>query len=107
DETAKKCLSRGECDDRADEGVPHNQQKAHEQQDRGDFTSETAGWRGLLTRRVRPGLVVGIGLAILQQIVGINTVLYFAPTVMEQTALSASNSIVYSVIIGVVNLGMT
>src|SRR5699024_11945580 len=32
---------------------------------------------------------------------------YFAPTVMEQTALSASNSIVYSVIIGVVNIGMT
>ena len=106
-ETAKKMLTRVAGADRADEVVAHHQQKAHEQQDRGDSTSETAGWRGLLTRRVRPGLVVGIGLAILQQIVGINTVLYFAPTVMEQTALSASNSIVYSVIIGVVNLGMT
>jgi MFS transporter, SP family, galactose:H+ symporter len=34
-------------------------------------------------------------------------VLYYAPTIMEQTGLSASNSIIYAVIIGVVNLAMT
>lgn len=65
------------------------------------------GWRALLAPRVRPALVVALGLAVLQQAIGINTVLYYAPTIMEQTGLSASNSIVYSVIIGVVNLAMT
>ena len=104
---AKKMLTTVAGAQRADEVVARHQHKTHEQQDRGDSTPESAGWRGLLTPRVRPGLVIGIGLAILQQIVGINTVLYFAPTIMEQTALSASNSIIYSVIIGAVNLGMT
>ncbi len=71
-----------------------------------DELPEKTGWNALLTRRVRPALIVGVGLAALQQFVGINTVLYFAPTIMQQTGLSASNSIIYSVIIGVVNLAM-
>lgn len=65
------------------------------------------GLRALLARRVRPALIVGLGLAVLQQFVGINTVLYYAPTIMRQTGLGASNSIVYSIIIGAVNLAMT
>lgn len=80
------------------------QQRRQREQDR---RPEQKGWRALLRPRVRPALVVGVGLAALQQFVGINTVLYYAPTIMEQTGLSASNSIVYSVIIGVVNLAMT
>lgn len=72
-----------------------------------DKSPEQKGWRVLLAPRVRPALVVALGLAVLQQFVGINTVLYYAPTIMEETGLSASNSIVYSVIIGIVNLAMT
>lgn len=34
-------------------------------------------------------------MAALQQFVGINTVLYYAPTIMERTGLTAANSIVY------------
>ncbi|MGW4631573.1 sugar porter family MFS transporter [Nocardia sp. NPDC004415] len=72
-----------------------------------DKETEHKGWRALLAPRVRPALVVGLGLAALQQFVGINTVLYYAPTIMEETGLGASNSIIYSVIIGAVNLAMT
>ena len=105
---AKKMLGSVAGEERADEMIAHQQQQADERRrERGDSTPEKSGWRGLLTRRVRPGLIVAVGLAILQQIVGINTVLYFAPTIMEQTGLSAANSIIYSVIIGGVNLGMT
>jgi SP family galactose:H+ symporter-like MFS transporter len=68
---------------------------------------ERQGWRALLTPRLRPAVVVGLGLAALQQFVGINTVVYYAPTIMERTGLTASNSIVYSVIIGAVGLVMT
>src|SRR5699024_8353287 len=92
----------------AEDVVERYQRQADERNNQsGDSDSEQSGWKGLLSRRVRPGLIVGVGLAVLQQFVGINTVLYFAPTIMEQTGLSASNSIIYSVIIGVVNLAMT
>ncbi|QXJ24717.1 sugar porter family MFS transporter [Actinomadura graeca] len=68
---------------------------------------ETAGWRALRTRRVRPALVVGLALAAGQQFGGINTIIYYAPTIIERTGLTASNAIVYSIAIGVINLVMT
>jgi sugar porter (SP) family MFS transporter len=66
-----------------------------------------AGPRGLIGPHLRPALVVGLTLAVLQQFAGINTILYYAPTIMDETGLSASNAILYSVAIGVVNLAMT
>ncbi|GAA1798650.1 sugar porter family MFS transporter [Actinomadura chokoriensis] len=66
-----------------------------------------AGWRALLEPRVRPALVVGVTLAAVQQFGGINTIIYYAPTIIEETGLSAANSIYYSIAIGVINLVMT
>jgi MFS transporter, SP family, galactose:H+ symporter len=66
-----------------------------------------AGMRALAAPHVRPALVVGVTLALLQQFAGINTILYYAPTIMQETGLSASNSIFYSVFIGVINLLVT
>ncbi|GAA2133141.1 sugar porter family MFS transporter [Actinomadura napierensis] len=68
---------------------------------------ERAGWRTLLGAGVRPALVVGLTLAAVQQFGGINTIIYYAPTIIEETGLTASNSIVYSIAIGVINLVMT
>lgn len=65
------------------------------------------GARALLGTRVRPALVVGLALAALQQFAGINTIIYYAPTIIEQTGLTASNAIFYSIAIGVINLLMT
>ncbi|TDD40503.1 sugar porter family MFS transporter [Actinomadura sp. KC06] len=65
------------------------------------------GARALLAAQVRPALVVGLALAALQQFGGINTIIYYAPTIIEQTGLTASNAIVYSIAIGVINLVMT
>ncbi|MGW0229584.1 sugar porter family MFS transporter [Actinopolymorpha singaporensis] len=61
----------------------------------------------LLSARVRPALAVGLTLAALQQFGGINTIIYYAPTIIQETGLSASNSIFYSVAIGAINLIMT
>nr|WP_234403543.1 sugar porter family MFS transporter [Halarchaeum acidiphilum] len=68
---------------------------------------EEAGLAELLKPWVRPALVVGIGLAIFQQVTGINTVIYYAPTILNQTGLSASSSIIATVGIGLINVAMT
>jgi MFS transporter, SP family, galactose:H+ symporter len=68
---------------------------------------ERSGTRVLLAPHVRAALVVGLVLAAIQQFGGINTILYYAPTIMQETGLSASNSIYYSLAIGVINLLIT
>lgn len=69
--------------------------------------AEEKGWRILLTPAVRPAMIVGLTMAALQQFGGINTIIYYAPTIIEQTGRSASNSIIYSVYIGIINFVMT
>lgn len=52
--------------------------------------------------------MVGVGLAILQQVTGINTVIYYAPTIVEYTGIdSSSASILASIGVGIVNVGAT
>jgi SP family galactose:H+ symporter-like MFS transporter len=47
-------------------------------------------------------------MAILQQITGINTVIYYAPTIVQFTGVNSSSSaILASVGVGIVNVGMT
>src|SRR5690242_7097218 len=65
-------------------------------------------WRELLQPVVKAALVVGVGLAILQQVTGINTVIYYAPTIVEFTGVNSSaGSILAAVGVGVINVGMT
>jgi len=62
----------------------------------------------LLGASVRPALIVGIGLAIFQQVTGINTVIYYAPTIIQSAGIpSASGAILATAGIGVVNVIMT
>jgi major inositol transporter-like SP family MFS transporter len=45
-------------------------------------------------------LWVGIGLAIIQQSTGVNTIVYFAPTILESTGLGASASLASAIVLG-------
>ena len=72
------------------------------------IVEEPGGWKDLLDPVVKAALVVGVGLAILQQVSGINTVIYFAPTIVGYTGVdSSSAAILASVAVGIVNVGMT
>jgi sugar porter (SP) family MFS transporter len=69
---------------------------------------ERGHWSDLVSPAVRPALVVGIGLAVFQQITGINTVIYYAPTILQSAGISsASGAILATAGIGVVNVVMT
>lgn len=61
----------------------------------------------LFRGRLRPLLWVGLGLAIFQQFVGINTVIYYAPTILSDTGLTKSASITQTVFVGVTNVVFT
>jgi sugar porter (SP) family MFS transporter len=65
-------------------------------------------WFELFSRGLRPAMIVGVGLAIAQQITGINTVIYYAPTIFRFAGLSsASVAILASVGVGGVNVLLT
>jgi sugar porter (SP) family MFS transporter len=65
-------------------------------------------WSELLEPVVKAALLVGVGLAILQQVTGINTVIYYAPTIIEFTGVNSSaGSILAAVGVGIINVGMT
>ncbi len=69
---------------------------------------EHGRWADLLSPTVRPALVVGIGLAIFQQVTGINTVIYYAPTIVLAAGIpSASGAILATAVIGLTNVIMT
>lgn len=61
------------------------------------------GIRKLFGSRMRMLLVVGVGMAIFQQVLGINTVIYFGTTILHYTGLNLSTSVAETVFIGVVN----
>jgi SP family galactose:H+ symporter-like MFS transporter len=54
-----------------------------------------------------PALVIGVTLAGIQQFAGINAVIAYAPSIMQRTGLGASNSILYSIAIGAINVVAT
>jgi sugar porter (SP) family MFS transporter len=100
DEEARRVLSRT----RTEEEV---EQELREIRDAEEEEGEQAGYRELLAPWVRPMLVVGIGLAVFQQFVGINTVIYYAPTIIKSTGLADVASVLATVGIGIVNVLMT
>lgn len=67
----------------------------------------SSAWQ-LLSPRLRRPLIIGVGLAMFQQITGINTVIYFAPIIFQSAGLSsAATSILATAGVGAVNVIMT
>jgi len=59
-------------------------------------------WRILFSPFIRSTLAIGIGLAVLQQVTGINTIIYYAPTIFKMAGFhSASSAILATMSVGV------
>jgi sugar porter (SP) family MFS transporter len=65
------------------------------------------GIRELFTARLRGVLIFGLGIAFFQQATGINAIFYYLPTIFAQSGGELSTSFAQSVIVGLVNVGMT
>lgn len=63
--------------------------------------------RDLLTPKIRRALVIGIALAVFQQVTGINTIIYYAPTLLSSAGFGHSAALLANVGVGVVNVSMT
>lgn len=64
-------------------------------------------WRMLLKPGFRTALFIGVSLAILGQFMGVNAVLYYGPSIFQETGLSEGDSLFYQVIVGTVNFAST
>jgi sugar porter (SP) family MFS transporter len=72
-----------------------------------DESESGAGLRVLAEPWLRPALLIAIGLAVLQQLIGINTIIYYAPTTLTSVGYGAESAIYANLVIGVVNLLLT
>jgi sugar porter (SP) family MFS transporter len=72
-----------------------------------EVASSEKGFGALLNPALRPMLIVGIGLAVVQQVVGVNTVIYFSPTILTYTGLHANDAISQALSVGITNVVFT
>lgn len=70
-------------------------------------SEEKADWRMLLQPGFRMAIFIGVSLAILGQFMGVNAVLYYGPSIFQKTGLSEGDSLLYQVIVGMVNFAST
>src|SRR5882762_9329755 len=72
-----------------------------------DLSARHSGLRELLNPAVRHVMIIGVALAVFQQITGINTIIYFAPTLLSSAGLGNSAALLANVVNGAVNVLMT
>ena len=65
---------------------------------------EEGKWSYLMRPAVLKLVAVGSAIAILGQFMGVNAVLYYGPSIFEQSGLSGGDSLFYQVLVGMVNL---
>jgi len=67
--------------------------------------------RGSLRQLFKPGLrtalIVGVVIAVLQQVTGINAVMYYAPEILKETGAGTNAALVQTILVGFINVVFT
>ena len=71
------------------------------------LNKQKGGIKELFSPLIKPAMIVGISLAIFQQVTGINTVIYYTPVIFQSAGLPFSVSLLGTVYVGLVNVGFT
>ncbi|POX39392.1 MFS transporter [Streptomyces sp. Ru73] len=94
----RRTLPAGEVDD---ELARIEQARALEE------NAQRGAWQELRTPWVRRLLLVGIGLSVVQQITGVNAVIYFAPKILLGTGLGTNAAITATIAVGAISVAAT
>jgi sugar porter (SP) family MFS transporter len=68
---------------------------------------ERVSLRVLLSRKIRPLIVLGVVAAVFSQITGINSIMYYAPMIFAKTGLAIDSALMQTIAVGGVNLLFT
>jgi SP family arabinose:H+ symporter-like MFS transporter len=71
------------------------------------FEEESGSIRQLFSPGLRIALLVGVGLAVLQQVTGINAVMYYAPEIFKATGAGTNSSLIQTILVGFINFLFT
>jgi SP family galactose:H+ symporter-like MFS transporter len=71
------------------------------------LNKQRGGRKELFSPLIKPAIIVGVGLAIFQQVTGINTIIYYAPTIFQNVGFPSSAAIFVAVLVGLMNVGFT
>ncbi|NVN06684.1 sugar porter family MFS transporter [Asaia spathodeae] len=66
-----------------------------------DAAGQRGSWRLLFSKRLRPALIAGTGLAMFSQVTGTNAVLTYAPTILAGAGFDRNSALLISIAIGV------
>ncbi|HVT00273.1 MAG TPA: sugar porter family MFS transporter [Solirubrobacterales bacterium] len=98
-------------DDDAREVLRRARESDQEVEEELDEIEEEAAHEGSLRDLFAPGVramvVIGLVMAIAQQLIGVNTVIYYAPTILKLTGLSTSSAITQALSVGITNVIFT
>ena len=98
EDDARDVLRRSRSEEEAENEI--REIKEVEREEEGGLSELRASW-------VRPALIVAIGLAIFQQIIGINTIIYYAPTTLTNVGYGDAAAIYANLVIGFINVLLT
>jgi sugar porter (SP) family MFS transporter len=72
-----------------------------------EAANKEGGLREAFGAAVRPMVLVGLALAIAQQFIGVNTVIYYAPTILKLTGIATTSAITQALSVGLANVVFT
>jgi sugar porter (SP) family MFS transporter len=99
EDDAREVLSKTREEEEIDDEIASIQEAAER--------SARLDLRDLFGPRLRRLMVVGLALATFQQLIGVNTVIYYSATIFSYTGLSASTSVLRAIFIGITNVVFT